>query len=277
MANISAADVYKLRDMTGVGVMDCKKALVEADGDFDAAKDILRKKGQKLADKRAEREANEGIVIAKISDDKTFGAVMMLNCETDFVGKNEDFIATANKFINAGLEARVKNMDEFMALTLEGQTIADHVTDLLAKIGEKITLSHYEVVEAENVVFYNHHSNRISALVGLNKGGDAIDVAGKDVAMQIAAMAPVAIDKDAVSEEIIKKELEVGMEQAREEGKPEDMLEKIAQGKLGKFFKEKTLLSQAYIKDNSMTVEQYLKSVDNDLKVTKFYRIALGE
>ncbi|PLW92893.1 MAG: elongation factor Ts [Marinilabiliales bacterium] len=277
MANISAADVYKLRDMTGVGVMDCKKALVEADGDFEAAKDILRKKGQKLADKRAEREANEGIVVAKISDDSSYGAVMMLNCETDFVAKNEDFIASANKFVDAAIEARAKSMDEFLALQVEGRTIADNVTDLVGKIGEKITLSKYEVVEAENVVFYNHHSNRISALVGLNKSGEAINVAGKDVAMQIAAMAPVAIDKDDVAPEIIEKELEVGRDQAREEGKPEEMLDKIAQGKLGKFFKEKTLLSQAYIKDNSMNIAQYLKSVDADLKVTKFYRLALGE
>ncbi|MBN2729836.1 MAG: elongation factor Ts [Bacteroidales bacterium] len=276
MANITAADVYKLRDMTGVGVMDCKKALVEAEGDFDAAIDILRKKGQKLASKRAEREANEGIVIAKISDDKSFGAVMMLNCETDFVGKNEDFVANANKFIDVAMEAKAKSMDEFTALQIDGRTIADHVIDLVGKIGEKITLSRYEIVEAENVVFYNHHSNRISALVGFNKGSEAIDIAGKDVAMQIAAMAPVAIDKDDVSEEIIAKEIEVGKEQARQEGKPEDMLEKIAQGKLGKFFKESTLLNQAFIKDNKSTVAEYLKSVDADLKVTKFYRIALG-
>lgn len=276
MANITAADVYKLRDMTGVGVMDCKKALVEAEGDFEAAKDILRKKGQKLANKRAEREANEGLVIAKISDNKTFGAVMMLNCETDFVGKNEDFIANANKFIDAAIEAKAKSMDDLLALQIDGRSIADLVTDLVGKIGEKISLSKYEFVEAENVVFYNHHSNRISALVGLNKGGEAIDVAGKDVAMQIAAMAPVAIDKDDVSDEIIAKEIEVGKEQARQEGKPDEMLEKIAQGKLGKFFKENILLNQAFIKDNKTTVAQYLKSVDADLQVTKFYRIALG-
>lgn len=277
MANITAADVYKLRDMTGVGVMDCKKALVEANGDFEAAKDILRKKGQKLADKRADREANEGIVVAKISDDKTFGAVIMLNCETDFVAKNKDFISSANKFVDAAIQARAKSMDELMALQVDGRTIAENVTDLVGKIGEKIALSNYEIVEAENVVFYNHHTNRVSALVGLNKGGEAIDIAGKDVAMQIAAMAPVAIDKDDVAPEIIEKELEVGRAQAREEGKPEEMLDKIAQGKLGKFFKEKTLLSQAFIKDNSINVEKYLKSVDPDLKVTKFHRLALGE
>ena len=276
MANITAADVYKLRDMTGVGVMDCKKALIEAEGDFDAATDILRKKGQKLASKRADRDANEGNVVAKINNEKTFGAVLMLNCETDFVGKNENFVAAASSFLDAAINAKAKTIDGLLAVQLDGRSIAEQVTDLVGKIGEKITLSRYEFVEAESVVFYNHHSNRISSLLGFNKTSDAIEVAGKDVAMQIAAMAPVAIDKEDVSQEIINKELEIGKDLARQEGKPEEMLDKIAQGRLGKFFKENTLLNQSYIKDNKLTVAKYLESVDKDLKVLKFHRIALG-
>lgn len=276
MANITAADVYKLRDMTGVGVMDCKKALVEAEGDFDAATDILRKKGQKLANKRADRDANEGNVIAKVNDEKTFGAALMLSCETDFVGKNENFIAASSSFLEIAIAAKAKSIDELLAVQIDGRSVADQVTDLVGKIGEKITLSRYEFVEAESVVVYNHHSNKISAVVGFNKSIELLETAGKDVAMQIAAMAPVAIDKEDVSQEIINKELEIGKEQARQEGKPEEMLDKIAQGRLGKFFKENTLLNQSYIKDNKLTVGKYLETLDKDLKVMKFHRIALG-
>lgn len=277
MANITAQDVYKLRDMTGAGVMDCKKALVESDGDFDAAIDILRKKGQKLATKRAERDANEGIVIAKTSDDKTFGAILMLNCETDFVGKNEDFVKTASSFLDAALAAKVKTHEELLAFPINGRSISDLVTDLVGKIGEKITLSHYASIEAENVVVYNHYNRRISSIIGMNMTGANIDAAGKDVAMQITAMAPVAVDKDDVPQDVINHEIEIGKEQARQEGKPEDMIEKIAQGKLGKFFKESTLMNQTYINDNNMTVGKFIESVDKNLKVYKFYRFALGE
>ncbi|PKP05418.1 MAG: elongation factor Ts [Bacteroidetes bacterium HGW-Bacteroidetes-6] len=277
MANISAADVYKLRDLTGAGVMDCKGALVESEGDFDKAIEILRKKGQKLAMKRADREANEGVVVAAIDDAATFGAVLMMNCETDFVAKNDDFNASAKSFLDAAIAFKVTNLDALLALQIDGRSINDLVTDLIGKIGEKISVSHYEFIEAPLVSFYNHHSHRISTLVGFTQAGDKVAEAGKDVAMQIAAMNPVAVDKDFVPQSVIDKEIEIGKEQARQEGKPEEMLEKIAQGKLNKFFKESTLLNQDFIKDGSMTVGKYLTTVSPDLSVTKFFRLALGE
>lgn len=274
MANITAADVNKLRQLTGVGMMDCKKALVESEGDMDKAMDLLRQKGQKLAGKRADRDANEGVVLAKTSDDKKYGAVIMINCETDFVGKNEDFIAFTQKVLDHGIAAKAKTKEEVLDLTIDGSKVSELITDQVGKIGEKIELSHYEVVEAEHVYSYVHQGNRLASIVGLNKAG--FDLAGHEVAMQVAAMAPIAVNKDSVPADVIEREMEVYRAQIREEGKPENMVEKIAQGKLGKFFKESTLLSQASVRDSKKTVEEYLKDSDKDLTVTAFRRLMLG-
>lgn len=276
MANISAADVYKLREITGAGVMDCKNALTESDGDIQQAIDILRKKGQKLANKRADRDANEGIVVAHVDESKQFGAVLMLNCETDFVGKNEEFVANAHSFIEAAVAKRAKSMDEMMAITLNGRTIADQLTDMVGKIGEKIQISHYEYVEGALVAIYNHHSKRVSSIVAMNQGGEAVEAAAKDITMQIAAMSPVSIDQNDCPKEVIEKEIEIGKEQARAEGKAEEMVEKIAIGKLNRFYKDSTLLNQDFIKDGSMNVGKYLSNISSDLKVISFKRLALG-
>lgn len=277
MATISAQDVYKLRDLTGAGVMDCKGALVEAEGDFEKAIEILRKKGQKLAVKRADREANEGYVIAATDESNTFGAVLMMNCETDFVAKNDDFVSATKSFIDSAIAFKTKSLDELNTIQIDGRSIADRVTDLVGKIGEKITLTHYEFIEAPCVVVYNHYNHRISTLAGLTEAGAKVLEAGKDITMQIASMKPIAVDKDDVSAETIAKEIEIGKEQARQEGKPEEMLEKIALGKLNKFYKESTLVNQDYIKDGSMNVGQYLTSISPNLKVIRFFRFALGE
>ncbi len=273
--NITAADVNKLRKQTGAGMMDCKKALVEANGDFEAAVDFLRKKGQKVAAKRGDRDANEGLVIAKTVDGKR-ATMIVLNCETDFVAKNEDFGNFANSILDLAIENKPSNLDELKAMNYNGGdlTVADKITEEVGKIGEKIDLSAYEVVESDSVIAYNHPGNKLASIVGLN--ADGVEDAGRDVAMQIAAMNPVSVDRDEVPQEVIDRELEIGKEQAREEGKPEEMLEKIAMGKLNKFFKESTLLNQQFIKDNKQTVKQYLESVNKDLKVTGFKRIALG-
>lgn len=275
--NISASDVKKLRDMTGAGMMDCKKALTEAEGDIDKAIEILRKKGQKLSVKRADREANEGVVLAVISDDKKKGVIVRLSCETDFVAKNEDFIKLTQDFADIAL----KNMPESIEALLElpyksGLTIGGKVTEQVGVIGEKIDLSAYEKLEAEMIAPYIHMGNRAAVLVGLNKADEAYYEPGRDVAMQVAAMKPVALDKDGVDESIIQKEIEIGMEQARQEGKPDAMLEKIARGKLGKFFKENTLLHQQFVKDGKLSVSEFLASVDPDLTVTDFKHVALG-
>ena len=276
MSTITAADVNKLRKQTGAGMMDCKKALQEANGDFEAAVDFLRKKGQKVAAKRGDREANEGLVIAKTVDGKR-ATMIVLNCETDFVAKNDDFGAFANSILDLAIENKPSSLDDLKGLNYNGGdlTVADKITEQVGKIGEKIDLSAYEVVEADQVVAYNHPGNKLASIVGLNKD-TGVEETGRNVAMQIAAMSPVSVDKDDVSQDIIDRELEVGKEQAREEGKPEEMLEKIATGKLNKFFKENTLLNQQFIKDNKQTVKQYLESIDKDLTVTGFKRIALG-
>jgi elongation factor Ts len=272
---IAAQDVKKLRDMTGAGMMDCKKALAEADGDFDKAIEILRKKGQKLSVKRAEREAKEGVVIATVSEDNKRGVIVRLSSETDFVAKNEDFITLAKEFANLGLEKFPATKDEFMNLDFNGMTVGDKVTEQVGVIGEKIELADYERLESDYIAPYIHMGYKAGVLVGLNKEGD-FDGPGRDVAMQVAAMKPVAVDKDGVDQSIIDKEIEIGKEQARQEGKPEQIIEKIAMGKLGKFFKENTLLNQAFVKDSSMNVQQYLKSVDDGLTVTDFKHVQLG-
>ena len=272
--NITAADVNKLRTQTGAGMMDCKKALTEAEGDFEKAVDILRKKGQKGAANRGDREAKEGYVIAKLSDDKKFGAIISLNCETDFVAINADFTSFANKISDIAMANKPENIDALNALTIDGRSIAENITDYVGKIGEKIELGKYEFVAAECVTVYNHPGNRVATIVGFNKTAD--EQVMRDVAMQAAAMAPVALDKDQVDASILEREIEIGKEQARAEGKPEEMLEKIALGKLNKFYKENTLLNQDFIKDNKKTVAQYMNDSEKGLTSTGFKRVALG-
>lgn len=274
---ISASAVKALRDQTGAGMMDCKKALTEANGDYEKAIEILRKQGQKLSIKRADREAKEGAVIALVSADKTKGVVVRLSSETDFVAKNEDFVALTNKFANIALENFPANLEALLALPFEGGiTVGDKVQEQVGVIGEKIELAEYESVEAAQVAAYIHMGNKAGVLVGLNKSSDAFDAPGKDVAMQIAAMKPVAVDEHGVSADIIQKEIEIGKDIARQEGKPEDMLEKIALGKLSKFYKENTLLPQAFVKNNKQSVAEYLKTFDKDLTVTEFKHVKLG-
>ncbi|WP_010664806.1 translation elongation factor Ts [Marinilabilia salmonicolor] len=272
---ITAADVSKLRQMTGAGMMDCKKALQEADGDFDKAVEGIRKKGMAVANKRADREATEGVVLSKVTDDAKKGALVVLNCETDFVAKNESFVALAQSILDLGLSQGAKTLAELNELELDGVAVKDVITEQIGVIGEKLELAAFNVVDAEKVVAYIHPGNKLATLVGFNKA-DVEEQMGRDVAMQVAAMAPVAVDKDSVPQDVIEKELEIGKEMARNEGKPEAMLDKIAQGRLGKFFKESTLLQQAFVKDNKMSIEQYLKGADKELTVTAFERYSLS-
>ncbi|MCX6304936.1 MAG: translation elongation factor Ts [Bacteroidetes bacterium] len=275
--NITAADVNKLRQMSGAGMMDCKKALQETEGDFDKAIDYLRKKGQKVAGKRADRDANQGFVIAKISDDQTYGAVIMVNCETDFVGKTEEFIKFSKDLLDLGLSKRIHSIGDLMPMSLGTTTVEEKLNELLGKTGEKIQIAHYEVIEAPVVFAYNHFGNRLATVIGLSKN-DAKNVMeiGHELAMQVAAMSPVAVDKDNVTQEVIDREIEIGKDMARQEGKPEEMVEKIAMGKLQKFFKEMTLLNQDFVKDTKKTVRQYIADNDKDLVVTGFKRLQLG-
>jgi len=277
MIKISASDVNKLRQMTGAGMMDCKKALEETNGDFEQAVDYLRKKGQKVATKRADRDAREGIVIAKTSDDKTFGVAIMLNSETDFVGKSKDFVDAAHEIASIALAKRPASLDELIAAENNGLKVETMVSELMGKTGEKTTLAHYEYISAACVSAYNHHGNRLATLVGLSKTSEALVELGHEISMQVAAMAPVAIDKDDVDQTIIDREIEIGKEQARAEGKAENMLEKIAIGKLNKFFKDNTLINQDFIKDAKLTVGQHMAAVDKEVKITGFKRLMLGE
>lgn len=275
--SISAQDVKKLREMTGAGMMDCKKALSEANGDFDEAVTILRKKGQKVSEKRADREASEGVVFAKITEDGKQGMVMALNCETDFVAKNEDFVALGQKIFDTAFAEKPANAEALNQLQMEGRSIAEHISEYVGKIGEKIEVTAFEHITADRVTAYIHSNNKLGVLVGLNGAtDDAVEALGKDLAMQIAAMKPVALDKDGVSEDIIAREIEIGKEQARKEGKPEAILEKIAQGKLNKFYKDNTLLNQQFVKDNSKSISQVIKEVNAALSVTDFKRIEIG-
>ncbi|MDY0342198.1 MAG: translation elongation factor Ts [Lentimicrobium sp.] len=277
MANITAADVNKLRQMTGAGMMDCKKALQENDGDFEKATDYLRKKGQKLATKRADKDANEGIVIARANEAGNYAAIFMLNCETDFVAKNQEFVDFTNALMAKAMEKQPAGIDAFKALDLNGRSVEENITEMVGKTGEKMELAHFETIQAESVYAYNHPGNRLATIVGFNKKGiENLDQAGHEIAMQIAAMAPVAIDQNGVSTDIINREMEIGKEQARLEGKAEEMIERIAQGKLNKFFKENTLLSQEFVRDNKLSVGDYLQKVDKGLTVTGFYRFMLG-
>jgi len=276
MSTITASDVKRLRDQTGAGMMDVKKALVEAKGDAEKAIEILRLKGQKLSVKRAGREAREGVVIAKVSDDHTKGIVIRLSCETDFVAKNEDFISFADGIASVALNHFPATKEELEDLELNGKKIKDEIINQVGVIGEKIELADYGSLEAETVVSYIHMGYRAGVIVGLNQSGDEVEEAGKNVAMQIAAMKPIALNKEGVDESVIEKEIEIGKEQARQEGKPEQILEKIARGKLNKFFEENTLLAQSYVKDGKMTVADYLHSIDKDLTVTAFEHLMLG-
>lgn len=275
--NISATEVNKLRQMTGAGMMDCKSALIETQGDFDAAVDFLRKKGAKISAKRADRDANEGAVISIVNEARSLGAIIELNCETDFVAKNEGFVSLARGIAGLALENKPESIDALKALSLNGISVSDRLMEEVAKIGEKIDISKYELMEGQNIVSYIHGANRMGVLVEMNNiPSDANFTAGKDIAMQIAAMSPVAINRESVDVRTIERELAVGREQALAEGKPEAMIERIANGKLEKFYKESTLLAQDYVKDGSMTVEKYLASVEPGLTVNRFKRIQLG-
>jgi len=276
MANISSADVARLRKMTLAGMMDCKKALEESNGDFDKAVEIIRKKGQAVASKRADREATEGVVLAKTNADSSTGALIVLNSETDFVAKNNDFIALAGKILELALTKKPADLETLKSLPLENSTAEGKVTEYMGIIGEKLELAFYEKIEAPFVQAYIHPGNKLASLAGFSKAGVDIQVY-KDVVMQIAAMNPVAIDKDDVPAQVIEQELEIGRDQARRDGKPENMIDKIAQGKLAKFYKENTLLNQEFIKDSKINIRQYLESVDKQLKVTAFKRFNLNQ
>ncbi|MEQ8582131.1 MAG: translation elongation factor Ts [Marinoscillum sp.] len=274
---ITAQDVNKLRQMTGAGMMDCKKALVEADGDFEKAIELLRKKGQKVSANRADRETTEGIVVTRTNEDNTKGVVLALTCETDFVAKNDDFVALANLAADLAFENAPADVEALLALSAGNITLGDKIIEATGKIGEKIDVKFYETLTGEAVVPYIHSNGKLAVVVVLkNVNGADVEEAGKDVAMQIAAMNPVAVDKDGVDPKVIEQEIEIGKEQARQEGKPEAIIEKIAEGKLQKFFKENTLLSQSFVKDNSLTIASYLNGVSKGLTVSEFKRISIG-
>ncbi|QHL88784.1 elongation factor Ts [Nibribacter ruber] len=275
---ITAQDVNRLRQETGAGMMDCKKALTEANGDFEAAKDILRKQGQKIASKRADNATSEGIVLTQVNAEGTVGKVVALACETEPVSKVEDFKNLANAVLAAAVASNSTSKEDLLATPqADGRSLNDHITDLMGKIGEKIDVASYETINAEKVVAYNHSNGKLGVLVGLtNTGGTEVSEVGKDVAMQIAAMKPIAVDKDGVDANTIQREIEIGKEQARQEGKPEEMLEKIAQGKLNKFYKESTLLNQEFVKDPSVTIAKLLDNTSKGMTVTEFKRIAIG-
>ncbi len=273
---ISASDVNKLRQQTGAGMMDCKKALVEANGDFEAAVDYLRKKGAKVAASRQDRDSNEGVIIAKSSADGKTGIVVEVNCETDFVAKNADFVAFAEKIADLALANTPATAEELKALTLDGKVVSEYLIEQTGVIGEKIDVSKYEIVTGDKVVAYIHGNYRLGVLVGLSADAEGADEAGRDVAMQIAAMNPIAIDKDGVDAATIEREIAIAKDQIIAEGKPAEMAEKIAQGKLNKFFKETTLLNQEFVKDSSKNIAQFLDSVSKGLTVTAFKRVQLG-
>ncbi|MDT0557770.1 translation elongation factor Ts [Ichthyenterobacterium sp. W332] len=273
MVKITAAEVNKLRKTTGAGMMDCKKALVEAEGDFDKAIEILRKKGQKVAAKRADRESTEGAAITKVNGESTAGVAIVLGCETDFVGKNESFVTLAHELAEVALGCSSK--DEFLAADFGGMTVADKLIEQTGVIGEKLDINAFEKVEAPFVGSYIHAGNKIATLVGLSAAVEGADVVAKDVAMQAAAMNPIALNEDGVDASIVEKEIEIAKDQLRQEGKPEAMLENIAKGKLKRFFKDNTLVNQAFIKDSKVSVADYVKSI-GDVAVTNFKRVALG-
>jgi len=278
MSKITAVDVNTLRKQTGAGMMDCKKALVEAEGDFDKAIDVLRKQGQKVAAKRGDRDANEGLILAKTTADGKKAVMVVVNCETDFVAQNADFNAFATTILDAAIANSPASLDALKALNFTGGalTIAEKIIEQTGVIGEKIDVSGYEVVEAESTIAYNHPGNRLASIVALNKTGDAVTDAGKQVAMQIAAMDPIALDESSVDKSVIEKEMALGREMALAEGKPEAILDKIAEGKVKRFLKDNTLLNQMSLKDNKKTVAQALNEIESGLTVTDFKRIMLS-
>ncbi|MBS1929090.1 MAG: elongation factor Ts [Bacteroidetes bacterium] len=272
-ATITAADINKLRQATGAGMMDCRKALTESNGDFEAAIDWLRKQGQKVAAKRSDREAKEGVVIAKTNSAHNAGIIVCVSCETDFVSKNADFVSFVNSIADAAVENNVKSAEELNHVSINGARVSDLVNDKLAAIGEKIEISKFERIEAPFVASYIHGANRMGVLVGMTESASE---AGKDVAMQIAAMNPLAVDESSIPADVIEREKNIAIEQVKAEGKPAEMAEKIAMGKLNKFFKENTLVAQAFVKDANKSVAEYLKSISPSLKVTEFKRVAIG-
>ena len=275
--NISAKEVNELRQKTGSGMMDCKKALVQAEGDFNKAIDILRKKGQKVSEARSNRETSEGIVIYKLNSSEDKASILSFTCETDFVAKNEEFKDLASKILDLAFDNSLNSVGDILKKDLYSNTVEQHIVNLIGKIGEKIEITEYKTLEGGKIVPYIHAGNKLGVLVSLSNVSsvDYISV-GKDVAMQIAAMNPIAINSDQVDQSVIDKEIEIGKDQARKEGKPEQIIEKIAQGKLQKFFKENTLLNQSFVKDNSLTVESYLATFSSELSVDKFLRISIG-
>ncbi|GAB2838668.1 translation elongation factor Ts [Ferruginibacter profundus] len=270
---ITAADINKLRQTTGAGMLDCRKALTESNGDFEAAIDWLRKQGQKVAAKRSDREAKEGVVIAQTTADNKSGIVLCISAETDFVSNNADFVAFVKSIADAAISNNVNTAEELLAVSIGNEKVADMINDKLASIGEKIGITRFERVNAPFVASYIHGANRMGVLVGLTKEAPE---AGKDVAMQIAAMNPLAVDESSIAPETIAREREIAIDQIKAEGKPAEMAEKIAVGKVNKFLKDNTLVHQPFVKDNGKSVADYLKSVDADLKVIEFKRVALG-
>jgi elongation factor Ts len=270
---ITAADINKLRQATGAGMLDCRKALTESNGDFEAAIDWLRKQGQKVAAKRSDREAKEGVIIAQTTADHKSGIILCISAETDFVSRSPEFVAFVQNIANAAIDRNAQSIEELSEVMIGNEKVAELINDKLASIGEKIGITRFERVNAEYVASYIHGANRMGVLVAMNK--HAYD-AGRDVAMQIAAMNPLAVDETSIAPETIAREREIAIEQIKAEGKPAEMAEKIAIGKVNKFFKDNTLLAQPFVKDNGKSVGEYLKSVDADLKVTEFKRVALG-
>lgn len=274
MTQITTADITKLRKVTGAGLMDCKNALTEAEGNIEKAIEIIRKRGQAIAMKRSDRETTEGCVVARTSSDKRFVVMTALSCETDFVAKNEGFVKVAEAIADAALKHRPKNIDELKQISIDGVSINDMIMEKVAAIGERMDIAFYDFIDAEFVYSYIHFGSKIGSIVGFNKV-IADEQVGKEIVMHITAQNPVALDKDDVPQDIIEKELEIGRDQARKDGKPENMIEKIAEGKLNKFYKESTLLNQEFIGDNKMTVRQYLESIDKELKIVSFKRFSL--
>lgn len=274
---ITAKDVNKLRQMTGAGMMDCKKALTASDGDFEKAVEFLRKKGQKVSASRADRETSEGVVFAKTNDAKTEGALIAFTCETDFVAKNDEFMSLGNQIADLVFAEKPSSVDALYEMDLNGTPVKEKIVELTGKIGEKLEVKEIQTLSGDAVIPYIHSNAKLGVLVALaNTNGVSVEEAGKDVAMQIAAMNPVAVDKDGVDPSVVEKEIEIGKDQARQEGKPENIIEKIAMGKLGKFYKENTLLSQAFVKDSSQTITQYLDSVSKGLTVSEFKRLSIS-
>ena len=270
---VSAQEVAKLRNITGAGMMDCKKALVEAEGDFDKAIEILRKKGQKVAANRADRETTEGAVIAAVSDDKTKGVIVALGCETDFVAKNEDFVSLATKLANQALKYDSK--EDFLASDMDGMSVSEKLTEQTGVIGEKIEISGFKTLEAPFVGSYIHNGNKIASIVGLSEKFDGAEEVAKNLSMQVAAMNPIALDESTVDQEVIDKEIEIAKDQLRQEGKPENMLDNIAKGKLNKFFKDNTLIHQEYIMGEKQSVAEYVKAAKDGVNISGYQRHSL--